>query len=160
MGDKSLGQLLPFTPTLGPPTQSRALSTHPRPSYPYQTSHTHSMPSRSVPVPPHPLKALYTHPNPFPHIRCPPCTSKSSIPISDPPHTPKAPYTHRWSSTPNQSPHIHFRPSIPILGLLLLGPSTDGGVDNGCLTEWADGWFCACVGVGEIGGWVLPSVSG
>ena len=38
--------------------------------------------------------------------------------------------------------------------------STDDGVDNGCLTEWADGWLCACVGVGEIGGWVLPSVGG
>ena len=99
----------PFTPTLGPATQSWALSIHPSPSYPSQTFHPHSMPSRSVPVPLHSLKALHTHPNPCPHIFMPSIHVKATIPIPDPPHTPKAPYTHRRSSTPNQSPHTNLR---------------------------------------------------
>ena len=116
-------------------------------------------------------------PDPYyrPRPSIPPCVIQISCRTPSPPipirnHTSDALHTHQSLQYPSQTLHTHLKPLTPIAGpphptkaltpYPTLAKSTDGGVDNGCLTEWADGWLCACVGVGEIGGRVLPSVGG
>ena len=92
----------PLTTTLGPPPQSQALLTHPRPSIPIPDFSYPPKPSRSIPgTPPYPSQPIHTHLRP-------------SIPtIAFNTHLRTASLTERLLK-PSQALHTYPRPYKPV----------------------------------------------